>query len=167
MSKISRLDHPTEGPARRQKLAELYADGASRAEMGEAMGVHEDTITTWTQRSDVQALVTELMQQRANKMKRRIDSVLEGRLEHHADQMDTDELLKIRREMAPQRIEIDHTTTQKDAVEELTKEFLGSIDQASAQAAAEEEDPGAAEEEPLSDTSVELHQEGPPLDRPT
>lgn len=127
-------------------LAELYATGATREQMSEVMGVHKDTISSWCQRPDIQTLVTEISQQRANKIVRKIDSTIEGRLQN-AEKLDTKELLDIRKELAPNRVEVDWNVKSKDAVEEVLAEFFGQMDQATSQAAAEDADPNIDSEE--------------------
>ena len=87
MGSTSILDHPTEGEARRSELADLLAAGARRPEIAETFGVHVDTVSTWTGRADIQALVTERIRQRANRMVRSIDATIEGKLQH-AEKLD-------------------------------------------------------------------------------
>ena len=91
-----------------QLLAELYANGASRAEMADTFGVHEDTITRWTRRPDVQAIVSQLRQHRANRILRKVETRIEGLLENEETmkKMDLKDLLAIKKEFTPQRVEV-------------------------------------------------------------
>jgi transposase len=93
MSKPSEMEREES----RRLVAEMYVNGSTRDEIGEVFNVHRDTISDWTARPDVQAIITKLREERANRITRRVDKVIEGRLEH-ADKMDTETLLKIRKE---------------------------------------------------------------------
>lgn len=121
---VGYLDHPEEGPKRRKLLAEMYAGGATRAEMAEAFDCHVDTITSYTARPDVQALITEFARQRVNRITRRIDAELENRVEANVGKMSVEELLKVRRELTPQRLEITPKADPDAAAMEVLKEFF-------------------------------------------
>jgi hypothetical protein len=128
------------------QIAELYVAGKTRAEIADALTLDmEDavppdvkTITRWVRDPRVQAKITALTRERANRFISKIDAIIEGRLEH-PEKLETKELLEIRKTIAPQRVEVGG---------------IGSSDQADAAAFdAFDEDPeydadGSAEEEP-------------------
>jgi phage portal protein BeeE len=126
MSRQSPLDHPTEGEARRSELADLLAAGARRPDIARAFGVHVDTISTWTGRADIQAMVTERIRQRANRMVRSIDATIEGKLQH-AEKLDIKDLLDIRRALVPARMDIRDDRDRDAALEELAQRELNRL----------------------------------------
>lgn len=105
MPRTSEFD---KNPELLQQFAELYVTGASRADMAQVFGVHVDTITRWTGRKDVQALVAELRQRQANRILRIVNSsileVLES--EEGRKKLDLKDLLAIKKEYTPQQIEV-------------------------------------------------------------
>lgn len=96
---------PMDKEENREQLAEMYASGAKRQEMADVFGVHPDVVTRWVKQPRIQALITEKIRARSNRILRRIDSELEKRLEH-PDKIDTKDMLAIRRELVPQRVEV-------------------------------------------------------------
>jgi hypothetical protein len=105
MARVSAFEH---NPDLARQFAEVYAEGASREELATAFGIHKDTVTRWTKRPDVQAIVTELRQQKANRILRKVDSRIEGILENEETlkNLDLKDLLAIKKEYTPQRIEV-------------------------------------------------------------
>lgn len=93
MARVSKLANPEFAKA----VAEAYVNGSSRPEMAEMFGVHKDTISDWTRDPRVQAHAAGFAQERATRITRRIDSEIETRLAD-AEDMDTELLLKIRKE---------------------------------------------------------------------
>lgn len=93
MARISKLANPEFAKA----VGEAYVNGLSREEMADEFSVHRDTISIWTRDPRVQAHVSRLAQERVNRITRRIDKEIEGRL-LDAEDMDTEVLLKIRKE---------------------------------------------------------------------
>jgi hypothetical protein len=93
MARISKLANPDFAKA----VAEAYVNGMSREEMADEFACHKDTITIWTRDPRVQAHVSRLAQERVNRITRKIDKEIEGRLQD-AEEMDTEVLLKIRKE---------------------------------------------------------------------
>jgi DNA-binding transcriptional regulator LsrR (DeoR family) len=89
----------------RESLARMYADGMSRKDIADALGVNPSTISGWVKRADVQALVSKLIEERTNRVLRHTDKMIEGRLTSGAT-IELDELLKIRREFAGQKVEV-------------------------------------------------------------
>lgn len=104
----------------RELIAEAYADGRSRQQIADAIGdnCHKDTVTEYLKDDEIQAMIDRLSRERINRVTRKIDAALESRLEH-VDKIDTETLLKIRKEMLPERIEIDDKTDRSTLVEEL------------------------------------------------
>lgn len=104
--------------------ATLFANGLSRQAMADELGIKDlATITKWRRDPRIRAQVTRLLEDRIIQVSRRVDSIIEGRLAH-AEQMDTETLLKIRKEYggaAVARIEkTDEDTVQQamTAIEE-------------------------------------------------
>lgn len=102
MGRISRLDNPTFA----KLVADLYISGVSRPEMAAELGCHVDTITDWTKDARVQAHASRAAQERVHRIGRKIDAVIEGRLIEGADDMDTETLLKIRKEYLDRPLKI-------------------------------------------------------------
>lgn len=95
------------------QIAELYVAGKTRAEIADALTLDMEgaippdlkTITRWVRDPRIQAKITALTRERSNRFISKIDSILEGRLEH-PDKLDTKELLEIRKTIAPTRVEV-------------------------------------------------------------
>jgi transposase len=115
----------------RRTLARLYADGQKREEIAKVFNVHPDTITTWVQRADVQAMISKYTEERANRILRKTDKSIEGRLEH-VDKMDIETLLKVRKEFVPDRSETTIKVDQAGAVEDLVEKLAKDPDLAAA-----------------------------------
>ena len=101
--------HRMDDPEQRQLFAELYATGLSRQEIADAMGISDvDTVTRWSKIPAVAALISDQRQQRANRVLRKVESAIEKRLENEESlrKMDLKDLLAIKREFTPQRIEV-------------------------------------------------------------
>lgn len=124
-------------------FAEMYAAGESRPDLAAFFGVHPDSITRWSKRADVQALVAEFNRQRSNRILRRIDSLIEKRIEN-ADNLDLKDLLAIRKEMVPQRMEIGRAGEFDSAAEAAAWSALDAGDTPLELSAGDEE--GEAEE---------------------
>jgi hypothetical protein len=79
-------------------VAEHFAAGASRQDMCDELGVKDkDTITRWRHDPRVKAIVSKINADRVIQISRKVDSIIEGRLSQ-ADKLDTETLLKIRKE---------------------------------------------------------------------
>lgn len=102
MARISRLANPDFAKA----VGEAYADGCSRTEMSEMFGAHVDTITDWCRDPRVQAHAARFAQERVNQITRITDREILKRLED-ADEMDTELMLKIRKEFLERALKID------------------------------------------------------------
>jgi transposase len=136
----------------RKAFAQLYAKGDyDREQLAAEFNVAPDTISRWLHRPDVQALVGQFTQERANRITRRIDSILEGRLEH-AEKMDTELLLKIRKELVPDRSETTIKVDSAGAMEDLVAQLATNPELAVALlgqgAAATLDEPEDPEDEP-------------------
>ncbi len=93
MANQGRLSNPEFAKA----VAEMYINGASRAEMADEFGVHRDTISIWTGDPRVQAHASRFAQERMLRITRKIDTEIESRL-RDVDEMEPELLLKIRKE---------------------------------------------------------------------
>lgn len=89
--------HGLSDPERVKLAAAMYVEGLTRAEMAEQLGVSEWTITQWRKDPRIRAQVTKLVEDRVMRIVGRTDHIIEARLQH-ADEMDTDLLLRIRKE---------------------------------------------------------------------
>lgn len=102
MSRVSKLAIPEFAKA----VAEAYINGMSRVEMADLFEVHKDTITDWTSDPRVQAHAAKFALERVNRITRRIDTEIENRLQD-TDDMDTEVLLKIRKEFLDRSLKVD------------------------------------------------------------
>lgn len=102
MARISRLANPEFAKA----VGEAYADGCSRTEMSEMFGAHVDTITDWTRDPRVQSHAARFAQERVNQITRISDREILNRLGRVED-MDTELVLKIRKEFLERALKID------------------------------------------------------------
>lgn len=105
LGRPSRMDDPEE----RERFAELYAAGLARKDIAAAMGVSElDTVTKWSRIPEVAQLISEKRQHRANRILRKVEAAIEKRLENEDNlrKMDLKDLLAIKRDFTPQKIEI-------------------------------------------------------------
>lgn len=84
-------------PERVKLAAAMFVEGATRAAMAEELGVSEWTITQWRKDPRVRAQVSKLVEDRVMRIVGKTDHIIEGRLQN-ADDMDTELLLRIRKE---------------------------------------------------------------------
>lgn len=101
-------------------IAELYIDGQTNEQIAKRLGrgVHKDTITDYRRDPRVKREIKRLSGEREQLITRRVDRVIMNRLEK-AEEIDTETLLKIRKEMMPKRIEISGEQSTADLVKEL------------------------------------------------
>jgi transposase-like protein len=85
--------HGLNDPERVKLAAAMFVEGATRETMAAELGVSAWTITQWRKR----AQVTKLVEDRVLRIIGRTDHIIAGRLQH-AEDMDTDLLLRIRKE---------------------------------------------------------------------
>lgn len=102
----------------RKKVAEIHANGGTRADIVAEFGVHESTVTTWLQREDVKAEVDRIIRDRTHRILRKVDTRIEVELAN-VDKMKLEDLLKVRKEFLPDRKEIKLNVSQEDALAEL------------------------------------------------
>lgn len=102
MARVSKLANPGFAKA----VAEAYINGMSRSEMADMFDAHVDTITLWTQDPRVQAHAARMAQERVTRITRKIDTEIEGRLQDAHD-METELLLKVRKEFLDRALKID------------------------------------------------------------
>lgn len=127
MARTSYLD---KFPELRDFVALKYIEGYSNQAIAdavnnewEALNVHKDTIITWRKDDEVDAKVHRLNRERVARILRRTDTELERRLEKMAQNMDTDELIKLRKEFRPER---DAHTDEKVDRAGLIQELFGA-----------------------------------------
>ena len=80
------------------RVAEMFADGASRKEMMEALGMKDPkTITTWRKDPRIDSRVRKLINARVTMITSKVDAVLSARLQH-SEKLTIKELIDIRKE---------------------------------------------------------------------
>jgi len=104
--------------AKRELVATLHANGATRAVIAEEFGVAPDTVGAWLQREDIKALVDKILRDRTHRILRQVDTRIEGILQH-VEKLKLEDLLKIRKEFLPDRKEIHLNVSKEDALSEL------------------------------------------------
>lgn len=117
MARPSLLDNE---PYLAELIAELYLDGKTNQEIADALGrgVHKDTVTDYRRDPRVRKIIRRLSEEREALITRRVDRVILERLKN-AEEIDTETLLKIRKEMMPKRIEVSGEVSHADLVREL------------------------------------------------
>jgi len=101
-------------------VAEAMVNGKTNQEIADLLqhGTHKDSVTDYKKHPAVQAKAERLTKERFLQITGKIDSALLARLEH-VDKMDTEELLKIRKEILPERIEVTNKTDKASIIAEL------------------------------------------------
>jgi hypothetical protein len=90
--------NPLADPEFAKEVAEMFAAGASRQDMCDALGVKDrDTITRWRRDPRVKAIALKIIEDRVLQVTRKVDGVIAERLEH-ANEMTIQELIMIRKE---------------------------------------------------------------------
>lgn len=121
MARTSKLDNADFA----KTVAEAYTAGMSRTDMAEEFGVNVATISVWNRDPRVQAHAARFAQERVNRITRRIDSEIESRLQE-AKIMDTEVLLKIRKEFLDRALKID---LNKADTPETINEVIGTLEE--------------------------------------
>lgn len=98
MPNISGLDR---NPATREELAQLLAEGHVYKHCAEVFEVSTDTIKRWVKDKRVQQLVSEKRQERINRITRKTDSRLEAMLDNEHVDLSVEQIIAIRRALAP------------------------------------------------------------------
>ncbi len=118
----SRIDDP--GYA--ESVAELLAQGLTHQEVADGLGdgTHKDTIKRWVRNPKVQAHLSRLREERVNRITRRLDQIIEGRLSDKTalGEMDIKDLVALRRELLPpaaQRVVVSRGADEAEATMEL------------------------------------------------
>jgi transposase len=105
-----------------QLVAEAYTSGMSSEAMAEELDCHRDTVYQWIKDPRVQIYITRLTRERVNRITRKVDSEIEGRLSHVSN-MKIDELLKIRKEYLERTMktqgEVDSAATTNEVAEAM------------------------------------------------
>lgn len=123
MARISLLD---QDPERIELLAELSYLATPRPEIAKAMGVSPDTITNWRKDERVQKKITQLMRERANRIRAHTDTRIEQMLREGKD-LSTDQLLRIRNEFTadlPAELPSDGASVLAELMEAASKDPL-------------------------------------------
>lgn len=115
-AKPGRLANPEFAKA----VAEAYVDGMSRSEMAQLFDCCPDTITNWVRDPRVQAHSVKMAQDRVTRITRRIDSEIELRLQNTKN-IDTEVLLKIRKEFLDRSLKVDLGGSGKDNADTINE----------------------------------------------
>lgn len=107
-------------------FAEAWITGASRKELSKLFGISVDTVTNWTQDPRVQANAARFAQERVNRITRKLDGEIEGRLDNVKD-WDTELILKVRKEYLDRALKVDIGGNINTA--EATNELLNAMDE--------------------------------------
>lgn len=89
--------HGLNDPERVKLAAAMFAEGWTRKQMAEELGISEWTVTQWRKDTRIKVQVKKLTEDRILRITGRIDHIISGRLQE-AENMDTELLLKIRKE---------------------------------------------------------------------
>lgn len=124
MARPSLLDNQ---PELAEVIATAYIEGETNEQIAKALpgNVHKNTITSYRRDPRVKKIIEKLTNERISRITRKIDSQLEERL-RDAKSMDTETLLKIRKELLPERIQITNGDKGNDLVEELWRRADGN-----------------------------------------
>lgn len=121
--KTCMLDDPALGQERRETLAQLLADGATREAIAEVFGISADTVTDWRKRADVQQLQQKIIRERANNILSQTDSKILARLQSPEAKIGLRELLEIRRTFAGEKLDINMGADHGSAITELMEKL--------------------------------------------
>jgi transposase len=125
----SRLSDPDFAKA----VAEAYVSGMNRDEMAEHLECHKDSIAVWIKDPRVTAHASRFTLERIQRITRRIDSEVEGRLAHVSN-WKLEDLLKVRKEYLERSLKVAEASAAGTA--ETTEELAEAMDQSPDLAAA-------------------------------
>ena len=92
-----------EDPVIREEVARLTAEGATQAQIAEAVGVRDrGTVAAWQKRDDVRSLVDVFIRENSREILRHVTGAIKKRLQTDKDNMPTELMLKIYERFAPQ-----------------------------------------------------------------
>ncbi len=123
---MARTSELNRNPNARDQLAMLLAEGNDRPACAAVFEVHVDTITRWVKDPKVQARLSQLREERINRISRRTDHALEQRLIHHLEDMPTELLLQIRKTLTPAPTaagsgDVDPSAAESDLFQRLSR----------------------------------------------
>lgn len=118
----SRLKDPEFAKA----VAEAYISGMGRDEMCEVLQCSKDSISTWVRDPRVQAHASRLTLDRIQRITRRIDSEVEGRLAHVGN-WKIEDLLKVRKEYLERSLKVAEASA--GTLSETSEELAEAMDQ--------------------------------------
>ncbi len=112
-----------------KQVAQAYADGTGRQEMADMFGCHEDTITSWVRDPRVQAHAQRFMQERVNRISRRLDTQIERRLEEidDEDKFPMELILKMRKELLDRALKPEFGQSKNEA--QLTSDAISQAEE--------------------------------------
>ena len=123
-------------PGLKRQVAEYFAEGLTQQEIADQVGVSDrGTVAAWLKRSDVQALISEIVRERTNRIVRHVDTALEKKLEQKGDTISIDTLLKIRAGLAGATVNMNVGTDKAKAMQEMITKLNDDPDLAAAFAA--------------------------------
>ena len=107
-------------PWMRDIVAQGMVDGKTNQQIADDLqhGTHRDSVTDYKRHEAVLNIAERLTKERFVQITGKIDSSLLARLEH-VEKIDIETLLKIRKEVLPERIEITNKNNKQSIVQEL------------------------------------------------
>lgn len=90
-----------DNPSLQAEFAALFVGGMTRRDLAAHFQVSTDTISRWSRDERVSTIIDKLMREREHAILRLVDAKLQEKLVMHADELDVDDLVKIRRTFAP------------------------------------------------------------------
>lgn len=123
--RISRLADATFA----KQVAQAYADGTGRQEMAAMFGCHEDTITDWVRDPRVQGHAQRFMQERVNRISRKLDTEIDRRIEDvdDEDRFPMELILKIRKELLDRALKPEFGQSKNEA--QLTSDAISQAEE--------------------------------------
>lgn len=110
-------------PEYAKTVAAAFVSGMTHKEIAEQFGINKDTVTNWRRDPRVKAHAMKMIEDRVLSVTRRIDSIIEGRLQH-AENMSIKDLVMLRKEFLGGALR-----TQTENVDEQTvSEAMTALD---------------------------------------
>lgn len=89
---------PLSNPEFAKSVAAAFVSGLTHKDIAAQFGIHPDTVTSWRRDPRVKAHAMKMIEDRVIAVTRRIDAIIEGRLQH-ADNLSMKDLVMLRKEM--------------------------------------------------------------------
>lgn len=137
--------HTLADPEKAKQVATMFAEGATRQEIADTMGISDlDTVTRWRRDPRVKQIAHKIIDDRILEVTRKVDSVIAARLQD-AQSLTMKELLEVRKEFLGGRLrerthEVDDETVAEtmEAIES-GDDLIGRLEEAFEKATAKKE----------------------------